>query len=109
MDQSIIFYTLIGMMLVTYIPRLVPVWFLSSRSLPDVVITWLKYVPVTVLAAMLAPSLFVVDGRLDLALDNLYLMAAIPTFLVAWKTRSLFAAVITGMVLVAGARFFLGM
>jgi len=36
----------------------------------------------------------------------LFLWAAIPTFLVAWKTRSLFGSVIVGMLVVAAARYF---
>lgn len=101
--------TLFGMQLVTYLPRLAPVWFLSSRTLPPLLAAWLRFVPVAVLAAMLLPSLALVEGRIDLGLDNLFFWAALPTFVVAWKTRSLFAAVLTGMALVAGARFIFGL
>jgi branched-subunit amino acid transport protein len=95
------------MAVVTYVPRLLPVWFLSSRSLPRLVVAWLRYVPVAVLAAMLIPSLVVQEGRIDVGINNLFLWAAIPTFLVAQKTRSLFGPVIVGMLLVAAARFLL--
>jgi len=104
MDQKAILLTVLGMMLVTYIPRLLPVWFLSSRSLPPLVVAWLRYVPVAVLAAMLFPALLVQDGQIDLGLNNLFLWAAFPTLLVAWKKQSLFGAVIVGMVVVAVAR-----
>jgi branched-subunit amino acid transport protein len=104
MDQSIVFLTILGMALVTYLPRLLPVWLLSTRNLPKVVITWLRYVPAAVLSALLLPALMLEGNKLNLALDNLYLLAFFPTLLVAWKTRSLFGAVITGMVLVALGR-----
>jgi branched-subunit amino acid transport protein len=104
MDQTSIFLTILGMCLVTYLPRLLPVWLLSSRQLPRVVITWLRYVPAAVLSAMLLPSLLLEGSKLHLAADNLYLLAAIPTLLVAWKTRSMFGAVIVGMGLIALAR-----
>ena len=103
-----IFFIILGMALVTYPPRLIPVWFLSSRDLPRVVIVWLKYVPAAVLAAMLLPSVVVSADRLNVGLDNLYLLAALPTLLVAWKTRSLFVSVLVGMALVAAGRLFLG-
>ena len=90
--------------MVTYIPRLLPVWVLSSKSLPPLVVKWLRYVPVAVLAAMLFPSLLVQERRVDVGLENLFLWAAVPTFLIAWKKRSLFGAVIVGMVVVAVAR-----
>ena len=108
MDQSLIFLTILGMLLVTYLPRLLPVWLLASRRLPHVVVAWLRYVPAAVLAAMLFPALLLQDGALNLHFDNLYLLAAIPTLLVAWKTRSLFGAVVTGMLFVALARLVLG-
>ncbi|MBN1937668.1 MAG: AzlD domain-containing protein [Anaerolineae bacterium] len=109
MDQKQILMTLFGMQLVTYLPRLAPVWFLSSRTLPPLLADWLRFVPVAVLAAMLLPSLALVEGRVDLGLGNFFFWAALPTLAVAWKTRSLFAAVLTGMVLVAGARFLLAL
>lgn len=109
MDQKQILITLFGMQLVTYLPRLTPVWFLSSRTLPPLLADWLRFVPVAVLAALLLPSLVLVEGQVDLGLDNLFFWAALPTFIVAWKTRSLFASVLTGMALVAGARFLFGL
>jgi branched-subunit amino acid transport protein len=107
MDQKIIFLTILGMALVTYLPRLLPVWLLATRNLPEVVVAWLRYVPASVLAALLFPSILVQGQRLSLRWDNLYLIALIPTLLVAWRTRSMFAAVITGMAMVAVGRLVL--
>ncbi|HEU4964455.1 MAG TPA: AzlD domain-containing protein [Bacilli bacterium] len=109
MDEKMIWLTIVLMALVTLIPRLLPVWVLAGRTLPPLVITWLRYVPVAVLAAMLAPVLVLVeDGqRLDLSWSNLYFWISVPTFLVAWKTRSLFLTVITGMGGIALVRLFL--
>jgi branched-subunit amino acid transport protein len=101
MDQTRVFLTLVGMGLVTYLPRLLPVWLLSSRRLPAAVVTWLRYVPASVLAAMLFPAIFTQQGALNLQPGNLSLWAALPTLLVAWKTRSLFYAVVTGIAAIA--------
>lgn len=92
-----IWLTIALMSAVTVVPRLLPVWLLAGRTLPPLVVSWLRYVPVAVLAAMLAPSLLLVEGRLDLSWSNLYFWVSLPTFAVAWKTRSLFLTVITGM------------
>jgi branched-subunit amino acid transport protein len=108
MDQKTIFLTILGMGLVTYLPRLMPVLVLSSRSLPEIVVDWLRYVPPAVLAALLLPTLLLKEGSLEISTDNLFLLAAIPTFIVAWKTRSLFASVVTGMVLIALGRLLTG-
>lgn len=107
MDQNLIFLTILGMLIVTYLPRVLPMWVLSSKSLPPVVEAWLRYVPVAVLAAMLFPALLVQKHQVTLGLDNLFLWAAFPTVIVTWKTRSFFGAVVVGMALVAIARYLL--
>ncbi|KAF0111266.1 MAG: Branched-chain amino acid transport [Chloroflexi bacterium] len=104
MTDTAVLITLLGMALVTYLPRVLPAWFLRGRKLHPFVEAWLKYVPVAVLAALLLPSLLVDGGKFKLAWDNLYLWAALPAGLTAWKTRSMFATVLVGMAVVALAR-----
>ena len=104
MDQQTIFLTLHGMMAVTYLPRALPVLALARRSLPEAVIRWLGFIPVAVLSAMLLPSLIVTEKGLDFPAQNIFLWAAIPTFLVCWKTRSFVGAIVTGMGCVALGR-----
>lgn len=105
MNQQIIFLTILGMALVTYLPRVLPTWLLSGKSLPPLAAAWLRYVPVAVLAAMLFPSLAVQEAQVDPILAPLFFHAALPTVLVAWKTKSLVGAVAAGMGVVALARF----
>jgi branched-subunit amino acid transport protein len=107
MDQRTIFLTILGMAAVTYLPRLLPTWLLSSRDLPRWLVLWLRNVPVAVLAAMLFPAIATQRGELFLSPRNLFLLAALPTLLVAWKTHSLFGSVITGLVVVALGRLLL--
>jgi branched-subunit amino acid transport protein len=109
MDQTTIFLTILGMTLVTYLPRLLPVWLLSRRTLPPFVVVWLRYVPTAVLAAMLLPTLVVQEGHINLGLNNLFFWAAIPATLVAWKAKSFFGTVLIGMGIVALARYLWGL
>ena len=110
MDQTLIFWTIVGMAVVTYLPRLLPTLFLSGRTLRPVIASWLRLVPPAVLAAMLIPSLLVREDSVDLDFDNLFFWAALVAFPVAWKWNSLFATVVVGMGLVALGRYFgLGM
>lgn len=96
--------------LVTYLPRLLPVLFLSRRSLPRAVVLWLSYVPVAVLAALLAPALFAPSGSVNLALtENPAFWVSIPVFAIAYFTRNLFATVLSGMVIIALLRLFLAL
>ncbi|KAB2887658.1 MAG: AzlD domain-containing protein [Desulfobulbaceae bacterium] len=105
MDQGLILLTMVGMGAVTYLPRLLPILFLSGRTLKPLIVAWLRLVPPAVLSAMLLPSLLVPEERIDLSFDNIFFWAALVAFPVAWKSRSLFATVLVGMGLVALARY----
>ena len=105
MDQTLILWTIVGMALVTYLPRLLPTLFLSGRTLHPLIASWLRLVPPAVLAAMLAPSLLVSDGTIDLGFDNLFFWAALVAFPVAWLRKSLALTVLVGMGLVALGRY----
>jgi branched-subunit amino acid transport protein len=105
MADSTVLITLIGMALVTYFPRLIPAWFLRDKPLPPFLVAWLRYVPVSVLAALLLPSLLVEGDQINFSISNLYLWAAIPAGLVAWRKKSLFGTVIIGMLVVAILRW----
>lgn len=107
MNDSLVLITIFGMGLVTYLPRLLPAWFLRGRKLHPFLEAWLKYVPVAVLAALLFHSLLVEGGEFNLDWNNLYLWAALPAGWIAWKTRSMFATVLAGMAIVALVRLFL--
>jgi branched-subunit amino acid transport protein len=104
-DQTLIFWTIVGMAVVTYLPRLLPTLFLSGRSLRPIIASWLRLVPPAVLAAMLVPSLLVRDNTVDLRVENLFFWAALIAFVVAWKWNSLVATVVVGMGLVALGRY----
>lgn len=97
---------IIGMCLVTLIPRVIPVTLLAGRELPPLLTRWLSFVPVSVLAALVAPELLLADGRLNLTGDNLFLIATAPTLLICWyKKGSLFGALAVGMGTVALIRY----
>ncbi|WP_319471989.1 AzlD domain-containing protein [uncultured Pseudodesulfovibrio sp.] len=106
MDEQTVILTIVGMTLVTYIPRVAPVLALASRSLPEPLVRWLSFVPTAVLSAMLFPSLLLRDGSFDFSPQNFFLWAAIPAFILAVKTKSFFGTVALGMALVAAGRYF---
>ena len=101
MEQTTIFLTILGMAFVTALPRILPLLLLSLKPLPAWLMRWLSYVPVAILSALLLPSLLIMDEHLSFARENLFLWAAFPTILVAWKTRSFLGAVAVGMGVVA--------
>jgi len=93
---------------VTYLPRLLPVLLLSRRSLPEAIERWLSYVPVAVLAALLAPTIFAPSGMLKFSLsENPALWVSIPVFAIAFLTRNLMITVLSGVILSALLNYFL--
>lgn len=96
---------ILGSALVTFIPRVLPLMVLSRMHLPEWGMRWLHYVPVSVMAALIGQELFMQDGRIAFLGNNVELLAALPTFYVAIKTRSLLGAVVAGIVSVMVLRW----
>lgn len=88
----------LGMALVTYLPRFLPLYVLSRIQIPRPFALWLSYVPVAVLAALVAPGLLLSEGQLFISFKNHYLLASLPTFAAAVKTRNMFITILVGMV-----------
>ena len=85
------------MSLVTYLPRVLPVVILSRMDLPDWFVRWLRYIPVAVLSALLAPSVLMQNGKIAFTLQNKALLTSIPCILIAVKSRNLFLTVSSGI------------
>ena len=106
-DRKIIIAVLL-MATATYLPRALPLLFLSGRKLPADLQIWLSYIPVAVLAALLGPSLFITEGKFTLAPStNIYFWAAIPSFTVALLTKNMFFTVLAGIASASLLRFIL--
>lgn len=58
-------WTLLGMAVVTYIPRAIPLTFLEGKELPPVVSGVLRNIPFAVLGALIFPAiLYVQEGNI---------------------------------------------
>ena len=91
------FLLLFGMFLVTFGVRY-PVLALVSRvPMPAIVEQGLKYVPPTVLTAIIVPSVLLSDGKLNLSISNAPLFASVAGILVAWRTKNLLLTIVIGM------------
>ena len=90
---------ILGMGIVTYLPRWFPLFFLSTRELPGWLRIWLDFIPAAVLAALILPALVTAGPVRHLDLTRPELIVAVPTLLFALKTRSMGATVLVGMAL----------
>jgi branched-subunit amino acid transport protein len=89
----------VGMGAVTYLPRCLPIVALAQRRLPQWLVDWLSLIPVAILTALVAPTLFAGGHPRTLELGKPEFLVAIPTFLFAVRTRSLGGTVLVGMLL----------
>lgn len=90
---------IIGMGLVTYLPRWIPLIALSQRKLPQWIVEWLDLIPVAILGALLLPLLITTDEPKHIEFFRPELLVAIPVSLFALKTKSLSGTIVVGMLL----------
>lgn len=93
------FLLIMAMGAVTYVPRWLPLFFLSRKRLPFRLQAWLDLIPVAILSALILPELVTTGNPRHLDLFRPELIVALPTLLFALKTRSLGGTVILGMAL----------
>lgn len=98
---------ILGMGIVTFLPRFLPMAFLTRWFLPERVKVGLGYIPIAILSAIVFPILFFNEaGKVEIQPHSL--LSAIPVFIFAWKVKSLWASVVLGMSIYWGLGFFLG-
>ncbi|MBM7717514.1 AzlD domain-containing protein [Siminovitchia sp. FSL H7-0308] len=100
---STIILTIIGMAVVTYIPRMLPFIMFKGKELPPFVQGVLKNVPYATLGALIFPAvLFIRDG------DILYgIVGAVAAFLIAFAGANVILVVIGSIVILAASSTFL--
>jgi len=83
--------------LLTFGIRLSFIVLLDRWQPPKVVERALRFVPVAVLSAIIAPELVLPGGTLDISLGNLRLLAGLVAIIVAWQTKNIIWTIIVGM------------
>lgn len=96
-----IYFLILGLWVVNYLPRVFPMVVLSRLNIPEPVINWLGFIPAAVLSAITIQSVLIPEKQLLMNLQNNYLLSAIPTFAIAIKTRSLVWTLVAGMLSMA--------
>ncbi|MFZ5912069.1 MAG: AzlD domain-containing protein [Chloroflexota bacterium] len=83
----------------TFALRLSFIYLFGKVDMPDWLRRALRFVPASVLAALVFPALVYSNGALDLSLGNARLLAGLGGALVAWRTKNLLWTIVAGMVL----------
>lgn len=91
-------YLILGMAVVTFLPRFLPVLFLSRKEISPSFSRWLSFIPVSIFAALVSSDIFFWEGSFSLQpFTNLKLFPSVLVLLVALKTKSLLWSMITGV------------
>lgn len=91
-----IWLTILGMAVVTYGVRLLPLTALNADALPEWVRRGLVYVPVAVLSAIIGPAFVPSTGWGAFSIDA-HLVAGVVAIGVAWYTKSTLLTIGVGM------------
>jgi branched-subunit amino acid transport protein len=97
MSQGLLWSTIIIIGLLTLGIRLSFIMFMGKMQVPAIALRALRFVPVAVLSALIAPELFFSHNTLDLSISNVRLIAGIIAILVAWRTKNVLLTIFIGM------------
>jgi len=86
-----------AMGLVTYATRLSLIVLLERVTIPEVVQKALRFVPLTVLSAIIFPEILRPGGQLLVSVGNPRLLAGLVAALVAWRSKSVLLTIGLGM------------
>ena len=94
-----------GVGLVTLLTRASFILFANPHKFPHAFRVALAFVPPAVLAAIVAPGLFMPEGALDFSFDNLRWVAGLAALAVAARTRNAVATIGVGMAILWGLQW----
>jgi branched-subunit amino acid transport protein len=89
---------IIGMGLVTFGIRLVPIVLLGRFEITDLMQRALRFVPPAVLTAIIVPELLYRNDQIDVSLTNVRLLAGLIAIVVAWRTKNALITIGVGMI-----------
>lgn len=72
--------------------------FMGDRQLPRGLVNALRFVPASVMTALVVPAVVLTERGFDLSLANDRWPAALVAGFVAWKTRNIAYTILAGMV-----------
>ncbi|WP_321409448.1 AzlD domain-containing protein [Tolumonas auensis] len=88
---------IIGMMLVTFLPRYLPLLLAGKMEFPEWLERAFNYVPIAVLSAIIAQTTLIHDGAVQFNWHNAHLIAALVAFAVALKCRQQLVVISCGL------------
>ncbi len=89
----------IALALGTFALRYSFIYLFGKVEVPNWLRDALRFVPASVLAALVFPALIYAEGAIDISLNNIRLLAGMGGAIIAWRTKNVMWTIIAGMVL----------
>jgi len=83
--------------LLTFGMRFSFVYLLGRFEVPETMRRALRFVPPSVLTALVVPDLVIRSGQMDFSITNFRLVAGVVAVLVAWKTKNTLLTIVVGI------------
>lgn len=108
MTPAYVWTIIVGMAVANFAVRFGPIAVLSRVELPGWLRRWLSFIPVSVMATLVAGAVVRPDGQWLPPTANPYLWASVGTGLIYWKSRSFLGSTLAGIVMFLALRTVLG-
>lgn len=92
-----LFFLILGLTVVSYLPRTLPMFYFAKRPIPTWFSDWMKYVPIALFAALSFKDIFIEKNHFSFV-GNVRIVAMFLVIFVAYKTKSMAISVIVGLV-----------
>lgn len=90
-------FLIIGMMVVTFSPRYLPIALAGRFRIHPLLKRALEFVPIAVLTAIISQTSLIHDGEFNLAFDNAHLYGLVAAIATAWITKHTFKTILVGL------------
>jgi branched-subunit amino acid transport protein len=82
--------------LLTFGMRFSFIYLFGRFEIPVIILRALRFIPPAVLSAIIAPAIFMPEGKLIISLDNHYLIASLIAIVVGWRTKNTLLTILAG-------------
>ncbi len=108
MSSNYIWAAIVGMWVANFAIRFIPVAVVSRMDLPEPVMRWLRYVPVSVMGSLIALEVLRPGGEYQAPWNGAHLPAALVSMATYYYTKSFMGASVAGVVAFIVLRGFIG-
>lgn len=93
-----IWLIMIGLAVGTFLIRVSFILVLGKRQVPPLLSRSLRFIPASILSALVVPQILTRNNVLQISLTNPQLIAGIVAAVVAWRTKNVLFTILSGMI-----------